>query len=424
MNPESTTSRRDFLATSAIAGGLALAPNLFAGQNSALKVGLVGCGGRGTGAAKNTLVADSNVKLTAMADLFEDKVKSSLATLQKNKRLAPQIDVKPDMIFTGFDGYKKVIDACDVVLLTTTPHFRPIHLKAAIDAGKHVFAEKPIAVDAPGVRSVLATAKKAKEKNLSLLIGFCYRWEFSKRETVKRVHDGAIGDVTQIHVNYITGDPGRYFEMKEPMDTMEYQMRNWYYFTWTSGDHIVEQHCHNHDKAAWVMKGEYPVSAYGLGGRQSRTDPKLGNIFDHHTVVYEYKNGVRCLSVCRQFTAPGLYNDVSDHIVGTKGTAELMKHTVTANGNVWEFDGPNSDMYDQEHIEFYQGIRGGNPINNGIEGAHSTLMSLMGRMATYTGQKITWDMAMKSKEDLSPPKYEWGPLKYKPVAVPGKTKFV
>src|SRR5262245_21877867 len=337
MTSEPNTTRRDFLAASAVAGGLAFAPSLFAGQNSALKVGLVGCGGRGTGAAKNTLKADSNVKLVAMADIYDDQIKRSINQLQKNKEIAAQVDVKPDMCFTGFDAYKKVIDACDVVLLTTTPHFRPMHLKAAIDAGKHVFAEKPVAVDAPGVRSVLETAKKAKEKNLSLLIGFCYRWEFSKRETVKRIHDGAIGDVAAIHCNYITGDPGRYFEMKEPMETMEYQMRNWYYFTWTSGDHIVEQHCHNHDKAAWVLKGEYPISAYGLGGRQSRTDPKLGNIFDHHTVIYDYKSGAKCISMCRQVTAPKLFNEVSDHIIGTKGHAELMKHTVDTGHKVWEF---------------------------------------------------------------------------------------
>jgi myo-inositol 2-dehydrogenase/D-chiro-inositol 1-dehydrogenase len=423
MPPE--TTRRDFLATSALAGGLALAPSLFAGENSALKVGLVCCGGRGTGAAKNTLKADSNVQLVAMADLFEDQAKRSLNQLEKNKEIAAQVKVAPNMIFTGFDGFKKVIDACDVVLLTTTPHFRPMHMKAAIEAGKHVFAEKPVATDAPGVRSVLETAKKAKEKNLSLLVGYCYRFEFAKRETVKRIHDGVIGDVEVIHCNYITGDPGRYHAMKEPPETMEYQMRNWYYFTWASGDHIVEQHCHNHDKAAWVLKGEYPVSCYGLGGRQSRTDPKLGNIFDHHTVVYDYKSGVRVFSMCRQVTAPKLFGETSDHIYGTKGKAELQTHTIAAFGaKPWAFEGENSDMYDQEHIEFYQALRSGHPINNGEQAAHSTLMSLMGRMATYTGQKITWDMAMTSKEDLSPPRYEWGPLKYAPVAVPGVTKFV
>ena len=424
MSPEPTT-RRDFLAASTVAGGLALAPGLFAGQNSALKVGLIGCGGRGTGAAKNTLKADSNVQLVAMADMYDSQIKQSLNILSRNKEVGAQVKVTPEMCFTGFDAYKKVIDASDVVLLTTTPHFRPMHLKAAVEAGKHVFAEKPVAVDAPGIRSVLETAQKAKEKNLSLLVGFCYRWEFAKRETVKRIHDGAIGDVQVIHCNYITGDPGRYHQMKQRPETMEYQMKNWYYFTWLSGDHIVEQHCHNHDKAAWVLKGEYPVSAYGLGGRQSRTDPRLGNIFDHHTVVYDYKSGVRVISMCRQFTAPRIVTDVSDHIFGTKGKAELQTHTIAAAGKEpWAFEDPNSDMYDQEHIEFYQGIRGGNPINNGIEGAHSSLMSIMGRMATYTGSKITWDMAMNSKEDLSPPSYEWGPLKYAPVAVPGVTKFI
>jgi predicted dehydrogenase len=425
MNPESNPTRRGFLTTTAVAGGLALAPSLFAGQNSALKVGLVGCGGRGTGAAKNTLVADSNVKLTAMADLFEDKVKSSLATLQKNKEIASKIDVKPEMMFSGFDAYKKVIDACDVVLLTTTPHFRPMHMKAAIEAGKHVFAEKPGAVDAPGVRSVLETAKKAKEKNLSLLIGYCYRFDLPKREIIKRIHDGAIGDVSAIHCNYITHDPGRYFKMDKPFNTMEYQMRNWYYFTWLSGDHIVEQHCHNHDKAAWVLKGEYPEWAYGMGGRQSRVDPKLGNIFDHHTVVYEYKSGAKVISLCRQLTGQ-VYTDVSDHVIGSKGSAELQKHVLMGPNHkvTWEYDGPPSDMYDQEHIEFYQALRGGNPLNNAVDGAHSTLMSLMGRMATYTGQRISWDMAMKSKEDLSPKSYEWGPLEYLPPAVPGVTKFI
>lgn len=425
MNPASIATRRDFLTASTVAGGLALAPSVFAGQNSALKVGLIGCGGRGTGAAKNTLKADSNVQLVAMADMYDSQIKQSLNLLQRNKEIAPQVKVKPDMCFTGFDAYKKVIDACDVVLLTTTPHFRPMHLRAAVEAGKHVFAEKPVAVDAPGVRHVLETAKKAKEKNLSLLVGYCYRWEFAKRETIKRIHDGAIGDVQVIHCNYITGDPGRYHPMKERPETMEYQMKNWYYFTWLSGDHIVEQHCHNHDKAAWVLKGEYPVSCYGLGGRQSRVDPRLGNIFDHHTVVYDYKSGVRVFSMCRQFTAPGLFNEVSDHVYGSKGKAELQTHTIQpAGGKAWAFEGENSDMYDQEHIEFYQALRAGNPINNGITAAHSTLMSIMGRMATYTGRKITWDMAMNSKEDLSPSSYEWGPLKYAPVAVPGVTKFV
>jgi len=427
MNPKPTTTRRDFLTTSAVAGGLALSQaGLFAGENNLLKIGLIGCGGRGTGAAKNALKADSNVKLVAMADIFEDRLKESLAQLQRNREIGGKVEVKPETCFTGFDGYKKVIDACDVVLLTTPPHFRPIHLKAAVEAGKHVFAEKPLAVDAPGVRSVIESAKKAQEKKLTLLVGYCYRWDFAKREVVKRIHDGAIGDVTAIHVNYLTGELW-HRECDKPFDTMEYQMRNWYYFNWLSGDHIVEQHCHNHDKAAWVLKGEYPVAAYGTGGRQKRTDPMWGNIYDHHSVVYEYKSGVRVYSFCRQMSSKTvrMFNETSDHIFGTKGSAELMPpHSITSGGKTWAYEGQESEMYDQEHIEMFAGLRAGEPLNNGLEGAHSTLMSIMGRMATYTGMKITWQMALNSKEDLSPPKYEWGPLPYAPVAVPGVTKFI
>jgi myo-inositol 2-dehydrogenase/D-chiro-inositol 1-dehydrogenase len=426
MDHTPQTDRRHFLASTLAASSLALSTGgVFAGkQSEILRVGLIGCGGRGTGAAKNILKSDPNVKLVAMADVFEDNIKSSLAQISKNAEVGGKVDVKPDMCFTGFDAYKKVIDASDIVLLATSPHFRPIHFKAAVEAGKHVFAEKPVATDAPGVRSFIESAKAAKAKNLNVLVGYCYRWDFAKRETIKRIHDGAIGDIANMQVNYITGTLW-HRPTKAAFDTMEYQLRNWYYFNWLSGDFIVEQHCHNHDKATWVMNGEMPVSAYGLGGRQMRTDPKWGNIYDHHSVVYEYKNGLRLTSHCRQMSgATRLFNDVSDHIVGTKGVAELMKHTITSGGKTWAYDGKESDMYDQEHVEFLEAIRSGKPFNNGEEGARSTLMSIMGRMATYTGMKITWDMAMNSKEDLSPAKYEWGPLPYAPVAVPGTTKFI
>ena len=427
MNPESATNRRDFLATSALAGSaLALsAGGVFAAEKNTLKIGLIGCGGRGTGAATNALRADPNVKLVAMADAFDDRIQESLKYLMTaNPDVAAKVDVKPEMCFVGFDAYKQVIEACVVVLLTTPPHFRPMHLRAAVEAGKQIFAEKPLAVDAPGVRSVIESARMAKEKNLNLLVGYCYRWDFAKRETIKRIHDGAIGDVVAMHVNYITGTLW-HRPTKTPYNSMEYQMRNWYYFNWLSGDHIVEQHCHNHDKAMWVMKGETPVSAYGLGGRQMRTDPKWGNIYDHHTVVYEYKNGTKLFSLCRQQSGTTrMLTDVSDHVIGTKGSAQLMAHTITADGKTWGYDGPGSDMYDQEHLEFFAAIRSGETMNNGLDGANATLTSIMGRMASYTGMKITWDMAMKSKEDLSPPKYEWGPLAYAPVPVPGVTKFI
>ncbi|MEZ6143112.1 MAG: Gfo/Idh/MocA family oxidoreductase [Zavarzinella sp.] len=418
---ETNQNRRNFLATSTLAGAaLALDQGgVYAAERNEVKVGLIGCGGRGTGAAANALKAEPYAKLVAMGDVFPEKLTGSLETL-KRSRVKDQIQVPKEMQFIGMDAYKKVIEASDVVLLTTTPHFRPMHLAAAVEAGKHVFAEKPLAVDAPGVRSVIATAKKAKEKNLGLLVGFCYRWDLAKRETIKRIHDGAIGDVLALHVSFNTGELW-YRPTQAKFNTMEYQMLNWYYFNWLSGDHIVEQHCHNHDKATWVLKGEMPIACTGVGGRQKRTDPKYGNIFDHHSVVYEYKSGVKVFSVCRQMN--GTPSSVQDHVFGSNGSAQLMTHTIFG-PKKWNWDGDAPSMYDQEHLEFFESIRAGKPINNGEEGARSTLMSIMGRMATYTGQRITWDMAMNSKEDLSPKSYDWAELEYAPPAIPGVTKFI
>ncbi|HEY8505087.1 MAG TPA: Gfo/Idh/MocA family oxidoreductase, partial [Gemmataceae bacterium] len=272
-HPTPAASRRDFLKTSAAtlaAGALALerTGGVYAAGGDTLRVGLIGCGGRGSGAAENALKADPNVKLVAMADAFMDRLEASLNSL---KKLGEKVDVPPERRFAGFDAYKQLLDCgVDVVILATPPHFRPLHMKAAVEAGKHVFAEKPMAVDAPGVRSVLQTAQEAKKKNLCLVSGFCFRYEPAKRETVKRLHDGAIGEVLAIHANYNTG-PIWHRPCDAPFDSMEYQMRNWYYFTWLSGDFNVEQHIHNLDKAAWVLKWEWPIAAVGLGGRQVRT---------------------------------------------------------------------------------------------------------------------------------------------------------
>jgi myo-inositol 2-dehydrogenase / D-chiro-inositol 1-dehydrogenase len=306
-----------------------------------------------------------------------------------------------------------------VVLLTTPPHFRPAHLKAAITAGKHVFAEKPVAVDAPGVRSVLESAAEARRKNLSLVSGLCYRYQTAKRETIARIHDGAIGKVVAIQASYNTGSLWMYKRKPEWTD-MEWQMRNWLYFTWLSGDHNVEQHVHSLDKAAWVMNDKPPVSAIGLGGRQVRVEPEYGHIFDHHAVVYDYADGTKLFAYCRQ--QPGAAIDVSDHILGTKGTAELMSHEIRGE-NPWRYRGPKANMYQVEHDELFASIRSGNPINNGDYMATSTLLGVLGRMATYTGQRITWDQAMASTEDLTPAKYEWGALPVAPVALPGITRF-
>jgi myo-inositol 2-dehydrogenase / D-chiro-inositol 1-dehydrogenase len=420
VNPETSTDRRDFLATSALASTAAVlvSGGVFARESNTIKVGLVGCGGRGTGAARNALKADKYVELVAAADYYPENIDRALGLLEKTE-VGQKLKVKPEMKFSGLDGYKKVIEASDVVLLCTPPHFRPAQLKAAVAAGKHCFAEKPVAVDAPGVRSVIESVNLAKTKNLNLLFGYCFRWDFAKRAIIERIHNGDIGDILAMHCTYLTGELW-HRPTKAEYDTFEYQMKNWYYFNWLSGDHNVEQHCHNHDKASWVMKGEMPVSCVGSGGRQKRTDPKFGNIYDHHSVTYEYKNGVKLFSFCRQQN--GCPGDVNDTIYGTKGIAHLMKHYITGQ-KPFSYEGPGSDMYDQEHIEFFQAIRDGRPFNNGLDSANSTMMSIMGRMASYTGQKITWQMAMNSKEDLTPD-YAAKQLPIAPVPIPGVTKFI
>jgi myo-inositol 2-dehydrogenase / D-chiro-inositol 1-dehydrogenase len=422
------TSRRAFLKASAATAATA---TIFSGAYAAagsetLRVGLVGCGGRGTGAAKQALRADPKTKLVAMCDAFMDRLDDSLKGLLTSKEtqdIAAQIDVTPERCFDGFDGYKKLLDCgVDVVLLCTPPGFRPLHLRAAIEAKKHVFCEKPVAVDATGVRSVIESAKLAKEKGVSLCSGFCYRYDEAKRETIKRIHSGMIGDVVAMHITYLTSP--LWWRGHDPKwSEMEYQMRNWYYFSWLSGDFLVEQHCHNFDKANWVLKGESPVAAVGMGGRQVRTDPKYGNIYDHFAVTLEFPNGVKLFSACRQMG--GCTGDVNDHVIGTKGSAQLMKHTVSERGGTtWEFEGDAKDMYQVEHDELFGGIRSGKLINDGEAAAHSTLMALMAREAAYSGKRITWKQMLASEQNLAPTHYTWGPNPVYSVPMPGSYQFV
>jgi predicted dehydrogenase len=421
VSTPSEPSRRGFLKTStaalvggALAGTLTVARSAHAAGSDVLKIGLIGCGGRGTGAASQALKADANVKLTAMGDAFADRLQSSLSKLRKEHE--GKVAVTDDNCFVGFDAYQKVIDSgVDVVLLCTPPHFRPAQLKAAVAAGKHVFAEKPVAVDAPGVRSVLASAEEAKKKGLSIVSGLCYRYDLPKREVMQRIHDGAVGDITAMHVSYNTGTLWMYARKPEWSD-MEWQMRNWLYFTWLSGDFNVEQHVHSLDKAAWAVGDQTPVSAIGLGGRQVRIQPEYGNIFDHHSVVYEYENGMKLFSFCRQ--QAGCAVDVSDYIIGTKGTADVMKHAIKGQ-NEWRYRGQPGNMYQREHDELFASIRSGQPINNGDYMAKSSMLGILGRMATYTGKRITWADAIASNEDLTPSAYEWGSLPVPPVAMPG-----
>ncbi|MFO1042122.1 MAG: Gfo/Idh/MocA family oxidoreductase [Planctomycetaceae bacterium] len=423
-------SRRDFLKAAAtisgtLAGVASLNPVVHASGDDTLRVGLIGCGGRGTGAASQALMADTRVKLTAMGDLFEDQLQLSLKTLNEARNLDTKIDVPKERQFVGFDAYQQVLaSGVDVVLLTTPPHFRPLHLQAAIQAGKHVFAEKPCAVDAPGVHSVLRSCAEARRKGLAVVSGLCLRYHQPYVEAVRRIHDGAIGDVRTMIANDYRG--GVWIKPRQPDWTdMHWQTRNWYYFTWLSGDFNVEQHVHNLDVCAWAIGDKYPEKAIGMGGREVRKGPEYGNIFDHHAVVYEYASGARLISNTRQMK--GCKNDISVHMLGTAGMATLTERkngVKIASKDEWVFRDEAKNLYQVEHDELFASIRTGKPINNGEYMAKSSLLAIMGRMATYTGQEITWDMAWNSKEDLTPARYEWGEIASPPVAIPGSTKFM
>jgi myo-inositol 2-dehydrogenase / D-chiro-inositol 1-dehydrogenase len=435
---EPSTTRRTFvketaatLAAAAAATQMDLIPNAHAAGSDTLRVGLIGCGDRGTGAAEQALTADSNTRLVAMADAFQDRIESSLEQL-KGPKVGARVDVPSDRQYVGFDAYKNVIDQVDVVLLATPPHFRPLHLAYAVEKGIHSFVEKPVATDAPGVRAVLQLVEDAKKKNLSLVSGLCWRYYSPRREAMKRVADGAIGDIVAVETTYNSSgvwEPRR--TRDQVKSDMEYQMRNWYYYTWLCGDHIVEQAVHALDTMAWALGDEPPTRCWGTGGRQVRTDPKYGNIYDHFSVVYEYPNNVRGYHNCRHWN--GTDRQVKDYVLGSKGICDVFG-TQPANFPViisrspdeskWNYRGPRANMYQAEHDELFASIRAGKPINNGLYAARSTLLAIMGRMAAYTGQVITWEMALNSKENLGPAEYVWGDAPKPTIAHPGVTRYV
>ena len=433
--PNHLASRRTFLQSgtamlgAAATGVLPLSRAAHAAGTDTLKIGLVGCGGRGTGAAANALNADRNTQLVAVADVFSDRLDGSVQLLQK--RFPDRIAIGRDHRFVGFDACRDLIDTeVDVVLLATPPHFRPAHLKACVEAGKHVFCEKPVAVDATGVRAVMAASEDARQKGLNIVSGLMYRYHTGMLETIQRVRDGAIGRIVAIQETYNCGPPWfRNRDRKPEWTEMEYQMRNWYPFTWLSGDHNVEQHVHSLDKAAWALEDRTPERAWGSGGRQVRVEPAIGQIYDHHCVVYEYADGVRLFSHCRR--QAGCANEISDIFLGTKGTCNLSKQEIDGE-NPWRYQGPKCNAHELEHVALFQAIRSGRPINNGLYMAHSTLLAVMGRMVTYTGKAVRWKEAMASKEDLSPARYAWDaepPVlpdddgRY-PLAMPGITPFI
>ena len=421
----SSVTRRDFVKTAAAASVAAAIPGnlgLFAAGSDALKVGVIGCGGRGTGAAIDCLNAAPGVEIVALGDLVPDRVQSSLKKLKE--AFPSRVNVPADRCFTGFDNYLQVCACPDVNLIVTAapPGFRPIHLKAAIEAGKHVFMEKPAAVDPVGVRSVIALSDLAKQKGLAVVAGTQRRHQTHYLEIMKRIQDGQIGEIVAAQCYWNQGD--LWVKKREPeMSEIEWQCRNWLYFSWLSGDHIVEQHVHNIDVVNWAM-GTMPKNIVGMGGRQVRVAPEYGNIFDHFYIEFEYPNGVRVSSMCRQ--TKGCAERVEERIVGTEGVAHCTGSTGEIKGKKpWKFEGKEINPYVQEHADLVASIRNGKVLNEGRQIAESTMCAIIGRMSAYTGRAISWEWAMNSSTlDLSPAKCEFGPNPVDEVAIPGVTQLI
>jgi predicted dehydrogenase len=433
--------RRDFVKnTSLLAGGLIAAPlfsnaNFFSGSDDVIKIALVGCGGRGTGAAMQALLSKQNVKLVAMADAFRDRIDRCHKELlsddnAENGSIKDRIAVPEENKFVGFDAYKKAIPLADVVLLCTPPGFRPIHFEEAVKHGKHVFMEKPVATDPAGVKRVLDAAEVAKQKKLNVVVGLQRHYQNSYRELFKR--KDLIGDITSAQAWW--NNDGVWVNKRQYNQTeMEYQMRNWYYFVWLCGDHITEQHIHNIDVVNW-FKGGYPVKAQGMGGRQVRKGKDHGEIFDHHYVEFTYADGSILNSQCRHI--PGTMAKVDELLIGTKGKIQAgAANIIDHKGKVlYQYDrSKENNPYQTEHDELFAAIaKGEYKFADAENGAKSTMTSILGRMATYSGQVVDWDKAINSGIDLQPKSYDWNALPqvvpdadgYYAIATPGKTKFV
>ena len=430
MNSNPLT-RRSFVGQSAaVVGGAVLAggfPAILRGaiEDKKLSIALVGCGGRGSGAANQALTADSNCMLTAVADIFPEQADNAVKNLRANH---PEKVSEKVQKFIGLDALDKVLGTdVDVVLLTTPPGFRPEHFEKAVQAGKHTFCEKPCATDAAGYRRFMAAAKLSKEKKLGVQSGFCWRAHYMERETYQRVLAGEIGDVRVAYGTYLGGTP--WVKKRQPgWSDLEYQLRNWMYFTWLSGDHLVEQAIHSVDKMCWAFGDVAPISAHGMGGRQQRVEEEYGHAWDHFSIVYEYPKSARGFIMCRQ--QQGCWGDVSDHVYGTKGTLRKtsgrMSVMIPTEGEQWKYDGPKNDMYQTEHDEFFQSLRAGQPLNFSEQLAHSSMVGILGRMAAYTGQVVLWEDAIKAKESLAPKEpLDWDmKLSTPEVPIPGRTKIV
>lgn len=406
-----------------------LAPPERAPRGDTLKVGLVGCGGRGTGAALNALRAENGtVVLHAVGDLFPDRVEkclSSLATELTAAKIDPKtrVLVTPERTFYGFDAYKQVIDSgVDVVILTTPPVFRPASLAYAVEKQKHVFCEKPVAVDAPGVRSVLASVEAARAAKLALVSGLCWRHDVRQREIFQRVNAGQIGDVHAVYTTYNSG-PNAYVKRAASASEMEHAIRNWYHFTWLGGDHVVEQAVHSIDKMAWFYGDVKPVSCVAVGGRSTPVD--VGDRWDHFSATFDYGGGRKGFHMSRQWANCPFENN--DYAFGTRGKATIRgwdPYQAIEGAEPWTCATPLNDMYQAEHDALFAAIRSGEALNEGVRMTHSTLLALMVRMAAYTGRVVTWDEALNSQETLGLPAYALGDLPPREAPIPGRTKFV
>jgi len=420
------TTRREFLtgSTAALGASVLLTGSASArsGREDVLRIGLVGCGGRGTGAAVQALSTEGPVQLVALADAFGDRLESSLATIAEN--VPARVDVPKSRRFVGFDAYRELMELdLDLVVLATPPGFRPAHFEHAVSRGLHVFMEKPVAVDAPGVRRVLAAAERAKTRRLKVGVGLQRHHSAKYLETVSRIRDGAIGDLRLLRA-YWNGTRPWVRAREKGWSEMTYQMRNWYYFNWLGGDHIVEQHIHNLDVCNWIAGGT-PVEAIGMGGCTQR-DPAQGEIFDHHMVEFTYADGTKLLSQCRQIE--GCWHSVSEHVTGTEGTADVGAGRIEGLGGwSWRFEGEDPNHYQVEHDDLFRAIRADSDYSEAENGALATMTAIFGRMATYSGKRLSWEQALASDLDLSPDRCAWeadppvlpGPDGRYPLPLPG-----
>ncbi|OWK36103.1 Gfo/Idh/MocA family protein [Fimbriiglobus ruber] len=419
----STTDRRDFLKTGAVAGAAAAAVSLIptavhAAGNDVIKVGLIGCGGRGSGAIHDSLEADKSTQLFAVADFFEDRAKGAVSNLQKKQ--ADRVNVG-ERVFHGLNGYKQLLESgVDLVILATPPGFRPVHLEAAVKANKHIFCEKPVAVDGPGIKKCLELVEESKKNGKAVVAGTQRRHQAGYIETIKQIKDGAIGDIVSARCAW--NNNGIWFNARNGSEAdVAYQIRNWYHYLWLCGDHIVEQHVHNLDVINWVM-GAHPVKAVALGGRgfgrKSGAPEEVGNIWDHFAVEFEYPNGVPLYSYCAH--VPGIVSDVSETVYGSKGRSHVNRYSI---GKKRVFEGTEINPYVQEHIDLIQSIKAGKPLNELQSVTESTMTAILGRTAAYSGQVVTWDQMLKSTNSTMPDGLtEQTALKVPPVPVPGKYK--